>query len=218
MVPSAGDVAAQRLFLGLPDRDFIYCARWAGARTMADGKSFNYFLKWYADAPHLARTARRNLAYDTRSLLYVSYPNGGQQCATMAALEELQNIMPRQEGRFLTEIFKINEWRDQKGDAAYAMLRASTIQMLLDHRPTMGAATALYLTSYNYVLEPWVNPEMTNPMAITFCSWFGYGLACLNEIYIVEVMQLDKDLYLPSYQLVRTTAAMAHTATLHCLH
>lgn len=212
MVPSASDVAAQRLFLGLPDRDFIYCARWVGARTMADGKSFNYFLKWYADAPHLARTARRNLTYDARSLLYVSYPNGGQECATMAALEELQKIMPRQEGRFLTQIFQINEWRDQKGDAAYAMLRASTIQMLLHHRPKMGAATALYLTSYNYVLEPWVNPEMTNPMAITFSSWFGYSLACLNEIYIVQVMRLDKDLYLPSYQLcvagIRTHAPL----------
>ena len=218
MTPTVTDVAAKHLFLGLPDRDFIYCARWVGARKMADGKTFNYFLKWYADAPHLARTARRNLTYDARSLLYVSYSNGGQECAVMEALEELQKIMPRREGAFLTEIFKINEWRDQKGDAAYAMLRASTVDMLLEHRPAMGRATALYLTSYNYVLEPWVNPDMTNPMAITFNSWYGYGLARLNEIYITKVLKLDKDLYLPSYQLVRTTAAMAHTAVTHCQH
>ena len=218
MTPTAADVMAKNLFLGLPDRDFIYCARWVGARKMADGEIFNYFLKWYGDAPHLARTARRNLSYDARSLIYVSYPNGGQECALMEALEELHKIMPRKEGAFLKEIFQINEWRDQKGDAAYFMLCSSTIDLLLKHRPGMGRATALYLSSYNYVLEPWVNPNMTNPMAITFNSWHGYGLARLNEIYVVKVLKLDKDLYLPSYQLVRTTAAMAHTAVTHCQH
>ena len=219
MAPTEADVAAGVLFLGLPDRDFIYAARYAGAREMADGKRFNYFVQWYGDWAHLARTARRNLAYDSRSLLYVSHTGvGTHECAMMEALIELQQIMPRAEAAFLTDVVQINKWRDQKGDAALFMIRASTIEMLRKHRPKFGNATALYLTTYNYSLEPWINPDLTNPMAITFNAWVGYTLALCQELYVVKVEKLDKDLYLPSYQLVRTTALMAHAATDHCLH
>ena len=88
------------------------------------------------------------------------------------------------------------------------MLRASTIELLLKHRPKGGLATAVYLTSFNYLLEPWINPDMSNPMAMTFNAWLGYSLMRLQEIYVVQTMGLDKDLYLPSYQVLRTASAM----------
>ena len=53
-------------------------------------------------------------------------------------------------------------------------------------------------------------------MATTFNSWMGYSLCRLQEIYAVQVMGLDKDIYIPSYQVMRTTAAMAHSAVTHC--
>ena len=204
-------------FLGLRDRDFIYCARWVGGRTMPDGHHFDFYLKWYGDAPHLARSVRRNLAYDSRCLLYHPAANNSQQCAAMEVLQELQKMYPRRDAAFLTEVVAINRFRDQKGDAAYAMIEDRPIEMLKDKRPISGAATALYLTSYNYVLEPWVNPNMTNPMTITYNSWKGYALCRLQEIYAVQSMGLDKDVYIPSYQVMRTTAAMAHSAVTHCL-
>lgn len=218
MMPTAKDVARKVPFLGLNDRDFIYCARWVGGRTMADGSHFDYYLKWYADAPHLARSVRRNAAYDSRCILYNCASNASQQSAAIEVLKELQDMYPRNEARFLTEVVTINKFRDQKGDAAYAMLEDRTIEMLKEKRPRNGAAMILYLTSYNYVLEPWVNPEMTNPMTITFNSWMGYALCRLQEIYAVDCMGLDKDIYIPSYQVMRTTAAMAHTAVTHCQH
>ena len=218
MMPTAKDVARKVLFLGLNDRDFIYCARWVGGRTMADGRHFDYYLKWYADAPHLARSVRRNAAYDSRCILYNCASNASQQSAAIEVLKELQDMYPRNEARFLTEVVTINKFRDQKGDAAYAMLEDRTIEMLKEKRPTNGLAMALYLSSYNYVLEPWVNPDMTNPMTITFNSWMGYALCRLQEIYAVDCMGLDKDIYIPSYQVMRTTAAMAHTAVTHCQH
>ena len=127
-------------------------------------------------------------------------------------------MYPRNQARFLTDVININKFRDQKGDAAYEMITDRTIEMLKEKRPKNGAAMALYLIGYNYVLEPWVNPEMTNPMAITFNSWMGYALCRLQEIYAVDCMGLDKDIYIPSYQVMRTTAAMTHTAVNHCLH
>ena len=216
MAPTPKDVAAEVPFLGLKDRDFIYCARWVGGRTMADGYHFDYYLKWFGDAPHLARSVRRNLAYDSRCLLYHSAANGSQSCAAMEVLQQLQDMYPRREAGFLTEVVTINKFRDQKGDAAYSMLESRTIEMLKEKRAALGTATTLYLTAYNYVLEPWVNPNMTNPMTITFNSWMGYALCRLQEIYATGVMGLDKDIYIPSYQVMRTTAAMAHTAVTHC--
>lgn len=217
MTPNAKDVAAKVPFLGLPDDDFLYCARWVGGRVMADGHHFDYYLKWFGDAPHLARSVRRNAAYDSRCLLYHSASNGSMLCAGLEVLVELQRTMPRREAQYLTEVVSINKYRDQKGDAAYQMIADETIESLRKYRPVGSAAMALYLESYNYVLEPFVNPKMTNPMAITFNSWLGYSLCRLQEIYAVQVMALDKDIYIPSYQVIRTTAAMAHSAVTHCM-
>ena len=58
---------------------------------------------------------------------------------------------------------------------------------------------------------------MTNPMLITFNSWLGYSLCALAELYAIDVLGLDKDMYIPSYQQNRTAAAMAHSAVTHCL-
>jgi len=218
MTPNAKDVEAKVPFLGLSDRDFLYCARWVGGRVMADGYHFDFYVKWFGDAPHLARSVRRNASYDSRCLLFHSAPNGSQLCAGMEVLVELQKMMPRREARYLTEVVAINKYRDQKGDAAYQMIADVTIESLKEYRPASSKAMALYLTSYNYVLEPYVNPKMTNPMAITFNSWMGYSLCRLQEIYAVQVMGLDKDIYIPSYQVMRTTAAMSHSAVTHCQH
>lgn len=182
---------------------------------MPDGHCFTYYTKWYGDAPHLARTARRNLTYATRNLLFVSHANGSQQSAQMEELVELQKAMPQRDGRFLTEIVQINEWRDQKGDAAYALLRASTIELLRKHRPLTSNATRLYLIAFNYLLEPFVNPEMTNPVAVTCSVYIGEGILVLWETYVLDCLKLDKDLFLPSYQAMRTAHAMAHAAVTH---
>ena len=80
------------------------------------------------------------------------------------------------------------------------MLSASTIELLRKHRPNTCSATALYLTAFNYLLEPFVNPEMTNPMAVTCSVYIGYGILRLWETYIVDCLKLDKDLFLPSYR------------------
>jgi hypothetical protein len=133
MTPSAATIAAGTPCLGLPDRDFVLVAPWVGGRVMPDKHHFDYFPKWFGDAQHLARTMRRNLCYETRSLVFLSLPNGAQRCAEMQELIELQNAAPRGEQRsfrYLTEIVQINKWRDQKGDAAYEMLKASTIEHL----------------------------------------------------------------------------------------
>ena len=41
-----------------------------GGKVMPDGNHFDTFAKWYGETAHLPRSARRNLAYDTRSLLF----------------------------------------------------------------------------------------------------------------------------------------------------
>jgi hypothetical protein len=230
MTPSVIDISDGRLFLGLPDRDFVLLGRHMGGKRMPDGSCFTYYAKWYGDAPHLARTARRNLTYATRNLLFASHANGTQQSAMMEELIELQKAMPPRDARFLTEIVQINSWRDQKGDAAYAMLCARTINLLKKHRPRTYHATALYLTAFNYLLEPYINPRMTNPVAVACSVYIGYGILRLWETcvvclcstqtctadalvwaiphtvcapcdrYIVDCVKLDKDLFLPSYQ------------------
>ena len=69
----------------------------------------------------------------------------------------------------------MNKWRNQKGDAACAMLPSSTIELLIEKRPKPHHATALYLIAFNYLLGPFVDPNMTNPMAITTCVNIGYA-------------------------------------------
>ena len=115
------------------------------------------------------------MSYETRCLLFCQYLSGGQLLAQMQELAELKAALPRSLGAYLTEVIQMNKWRDQKGDAAYAMLRSSAIELLIEKRPKTHHATALYLTAFNYLLEPFVNPDMTNPMAITACVNIGYA-------------------------------------------
>jgi hypothetical protein len=146
------------------------------------------------------------------------FPNGMRLEATMKELSELKEALgDSKDGRFLTEIISINQWRDQKGDAAYAMLQASTIMLLKRVRSKTHHATTVYLTAFNHLLEPYINPNMTNPLAIVCSVWVGYSVLRLWEIYIALCLRLDKDLYLPSYQCLRTAKAMAHAATTHVL-
>ena len=111
MTPTAVDVQDRVPFLGLTDPDFVLFARCLGGKEMLDGQHFDFFVKWYGDAPHLARSVRRNLAYESRTLLFVSLPSGVQVCAQMEELMELQRMMPQRDGRFLTEVWQINRWR-----------------------------------------------------------------------------------------------------------
>ena len=69
MTPTTKDVEAKVPFLGLDDRDFIYCARWVGGRTMADGYHFDYYLKWYVPALHQSYTCVCAYAYPSPQCL-----------------------------------------------------------------------------------------------------------------------------------------------------
>lgn len=220
MTPTASAIRAGSVFLGLSDPDFVLLAPCIGGRVMADGVHFDFFPKWYGDGPHLARTMRRNLTYETRSLIFNQLANGAERCAQMSELEQLKAAAPRGQERsfaFLTEIITINKWRDQKGDAAYAMLSAKTLTLLERWRPDTYHATYLYLLAGNYLLEPYVNPNMTNPMAATCSAYIGYGLMQLQELYVVQFLEFDADIHLASYQQRRTASAMAHTVPLHFL-
>lgn len=218
MTPTPHDVANSVLFLGLKDVDFVLLARVMGGKVMPDGQHFDFCAKWYGESDHLARTIRRNLTYDTRELVMTLFPNGMRLEATMKELSELKEALgDSKDGKFLTEIISINQWRDQKGDAAYAMLQASTIMLLKKVRSKTHHATAVYLTAFNHLLEPYINPNMTNPLAIVCSVWVGYSVLRLWEIYIAFCLRLDRDLYLPSYQCLRTAKAMAHAATTHVL-
>ena len=119
----------------------------------------------------------------------------------MEELAELKKQLPRDAGGFLTEIIQMNQWRDQKGDAAYAMICLSTIQLLIEKRPQTHHATALYLMASNYLLEPFVNPNMTNPMAITACVYIGYAtlFRLLLSLLVHTVLPAHTNLTLSTY-------------------
>ena len=70
MTPTSIDIEVGTRYLGLPDRDFVLLAPHLGGRLMDDGVHYDFCTKWYGDAPHLARTLRRNLCYETRCLVF----------------------------------------------------------------------------------------------------------------------------------------------------
>ena len=226
--PTVEDVADGVRFLGLDVPEYKYWSRHLGTKTIRVGTDqyvVEYFWEWYGDIPHLVRTVRRNLYNPRLELVTYVHPNGTHDWAMLEEITALSNLVGklastcegfRYTGRSLKYISTVEKMRDQKGDASYALVSLETMDCLMRHQAETARPIMLYFVATFYLVEPFINPEFTNPFLIAAFLWTSHLLFERIESY-VEDKGLAKDISLMSPAMRRTAATLSHNGCNHIL-
>ena len=105
----------------------------------------------------------------------------------------------------LKDLVNINEWFDQRNEAAEKLISLDTIALLRKEEPK-DRATPLAMMATYFLMEPFVNPNFTNPLKMVEYVWRGLAIWEQQEAYVVHALKShigkgNKKLHCPSYQL-----------------
>ena len=187
-------------YLGLPD-DETYQYYGVYFTSKGDGTRSPPQI-WYGEAAHLARTFRRNVASMSNALVFQTTTIGGVEGASLASFHSLKLIanaahITSPVGLSFTDIVSVNEWRDQKSDAAWSLISLQAIDLLKKVHPE-DTATALAMQAMFFLLEPFKNKEFTDPYKIVEYVWRGAAVWDIQEQYVKDEAKINLDLHTPS--------------------
>jgi hypothetical protein len=107
-------------------------------------------------------------------------------------------------------------FRDQKGDAAKALLKQDTMECMVKVRGEKCFPLLLYIVMTFYWTGVFINPDFTRPYLVAHYLFTAKGILDMLESF-VELHKLPKDIYLMSSASRRTINSMCHTGIHHPL-
>ena len=219
MTPRADDATAR--WLGLPNiPEFRYWSRLLAQGRCGDVPRTELWFSWMAERLHAERNIRIGTDRPTSILVTCILPDNTQRVAALAELKIVANLIVATDtpysGTSLRNMYTIKQFRDQEGDAAFAFLTMSTMDIMVRTRGEASYPLLLYQLACMHILEVWVNPEFTRPYIMGAYLFTGKSLLDTFEAY-VKLHGLPADMSLLSHTTRRTLDTMAHTPIHHVL-
>ena len=212
------------IWLGLDMPEFQQFAPLLAVGEIDEGQTTEFWWSHYGDEPHATRFSRGNFGNERISLITGFNSDKTQQRAMLTEIKVVADELSTMcngvgftyTGGSLKDMYTMLPFRDQKGDAAKALLKQDTMECMVKVRGEKCFPLLLYIVMTFYWTEVFINPDFTRPYLVAHYLFTAKGILDMLESF-VELHKLPKDIYLMSSASRRTINSMCHTGIHHPL-
>ena len=183
------------IWLGLDMPEFQQFAPLLAVGEIDEGQTTEFWWSHYGDEPHATRFSRGNFGNERISLITGFNSDKTQQCAMLTEIKVVADELSTacndagftNTGGSLKDMYTMLPFRDQKGDAAKALLKQDTMECMVRVRGGKCFPLLLYIVMTFYWTEVFINPDFTRPFLVAHYLFTAKGildkLTCWNHLW-----------------------------------